>query len=187
MIKNFNEAKNMQIMFLKYFQSSLSIELVILCLYVLFCSVFILKRSLKGIIFSVIGFVIMYLAYLLVYDVTYINYLMSLRLDESFRLLVSQYLPYFSLAKHAPSKALPKFNRSQLNIIKIIFDNSLIMKYYYKYLLMVQKRLLFIARIYIIILNIPESKKTLISKYTYIKDKIKFFYIIRFKSFKFSY
>ena len=92
MIKNFNEAKNIQIMFLKYFQSSLSPVLIIFSIYVLICAVSIFKYSLKNIILTVLGFLIVYLGYLLVYDVTYINYLISLRLDEVFRELIAQYL-----------------------------------------------------------------------------------------------
>ena len=69
MIKNFNEAKNMQAMFLKYFQSSLSPVLIIFIIYVLICAVAIFKYSLKNIILSVLGFLLVYLAYLLVYDV----------------------------------------------------------------------------------------------------------------------
>jgi hypothetical protein len=182
MIKNFNEAKNMQIMFFKYFQSSLSPILIIFSIYVLICAVSIFKYSLKNIILTVLGFLIVYLGYLLVYDVTYINYLISLRLDEVFRVLVAQYLPYFTLSKYAPSKALPKLNKSHLNVIRILFDNSFIMRYYFEFLLQEQKRLLYIGRIFIIILNLPESKKIIKSKKTYIKDYRKLFLLIKIKS-----
>ena len=133
MTDSLTEAKKMQEMFLKYFHSTLSINLIILIIYVLFVCVAILKYSLKGIIASVIGITLAYTAYLLVYDVTYIQYLMSLRLDEGFRLLVAQYLPLFSLSKHAPSKALPRIDLKQANILKMKFNVSFIMNAYYEY------------------------------------------------------
>ena len=75
MSDNFSEAKKMQEMFIKYFQSYLTTDLIIFIIYVLFVAVAILKYSFKGIVFSVIGVTLAYTAYLLVYDVTYIQYL----------------------------------------------------------------------------------------------------------------
>lgn len=171
MTDSLNEAKKMQEMFLKYFHSTLSIYLIILIIYVLFVCVAILKYSLKGIIASVIGITLAYTAYLLVYDVTYIQYLMSLRLDEGFRLLVAQYLPFFTLSKHAPSKALPKIDLSQANILKINFDVSFIMKAYYDYNKALRESLMVYGRALAIIVTMETTTQVLKSKNTQVLNK----------------
>ena len=68
MSDSLNEAKKMQEMFFKYFQSSLSASVIIFAIYVLFIAVAILRYSLKGIIASVIGITLAYTAYLLAFD-----------------------------------------------------------------------------------------------------------------------
>lgn len=175
MTESFNDAKKMQEMFFKYFQSNLSTGIIILLLYILYIAVFILKHSLKGIFVSILGLTLAYTAYLLVYDVTYIQYLMSLRLDEGFRLLVAQYLPFFSLSKHAPSKALPKINLEQANILKINFGVSFIMKAYYEYNKGLKDKLMVYARVIAIILTMETTKQVLKSKNTLVKTKQQLF------------
>lgn len=171
MTDSLTEAKKMQEMFLKYFHSTLSINLIILIIYVLFVCVAILKYSLKGIIASVIGITLAYTAYLLVYDVTYIQYLMSLRLDEGFRLLFAQYLPFFSLAKHAPSKAFPRIDFRQANILKIKFDVSFIMNEYYEYNKRLKEHLMVYARALAIIITMDTTPQVLKSKNTKVLNK----------------
>lgn len=171
MTDSLTEAKKMQEMFLKYFHSTLSINLIILIIYVLFVCVAILKYSLKGIIASVIGITLAYTAYLLVYDVTYIQYLMSLRLDEGFRLLVAQYLPLFSLSKHAPSKALPRIDLKQANILKMKFNVSFIMNAYYEYNRMLREHLMVYGRALGIIITMETTKQVLKSKNTKVLNK----------------
>ena len=171
MTESLNDAKKMQEMFVKYFQSNLSTGLIIMLLYILYIAVFILKHSLKGISVSIFGLTLAYTAYLLVYDVTYIQYLMSLRLDEGFRLLVAQYLPLFHLSKHAPSKALPKIDLSQANILKLKFDLSFIMSAYYEYNSRLKDYLMYYARIYAIILTTETTKQILKSRNTFVQNK----------------
>ena len=171
MTESLTDAKKMLELFLSYFQSNLSTGTIILGIYILFVAVFILKNSLKGIILSVVGLTLAYTAYLLVYDVTYIQYLMSLRLDEGFRILVGQYLPFFTLAKHAPSKALPKIDLSQANILKMTFESSFIMKAYYEYNKKLREYLMFYAKIFAIIITMDTTKQVLKSKYTYVVNK----------------
>ena len=171
MTDSLNEAKKIQEMFLTYFKSNLSPSLIIFIIYILYISVFILKYSLKGIIFSVIGVTLAYTAYLLVYDVTYIQYLMSLRLDEGFRLLVAQYLPFFHLSKHAPSKALPKIDISQANILKINFDVSFIMKAYYEYNKALRENLMVYGKALAIIITMETTTQVLKSKNTKVLNK----------------
>ncbi len=171
MTEGLNDAKKMQEMFLKYFQSNLSTGLIIFIIYILYIAVFILKYSLKGIIFSIVGITLAYTAYLLVYDVTYIQYLMSLRLDEGFRLLVAQYLPFFTLSKHAPSKALPKIDLSQANILKINFDVSFIMKAYYDYNRALRESLMVYGRALAIIVTMETTTQVLKSKNTLVLNK----------------
>ena len=171
MSDNFSEAKKMQEMFIKYFQSYLTTDLIIFIIYVLFVAVAILKYSFKGIVFSVIGVTLAYTAYLLVYDVTYIQYLMSLRLDEAFRLLVAQYLPLFSLSKHAPSKALPRIDLRQANILKIKFDVSFIMDAYYEYNKKLRDNLMEYGRALAIIISMETTPQVLKSKNTKVLNK----------------
>lgn len=171
MSDNFSEAKKMQEMFLKYFLSNLTTGFIIFIIYVLFIAVVILQHSLKGIILSVIGITIAYTAYLLVYDVTYIQYLMSLRLDEGFRLLFAQYLPFFSLAKHAPSKAFPRIDFRQANILKIKFDVSFIMNEYYEYNKRLKEHLMVYARALAIIITMDTTPQVLKSKNTKVLNK----------------
>lgn len=171
MTENLTEAKKMQEMFIQYFQSNLSPSLIAFIIYVLFIAVVILKHSLKGIIASVIGITIAYTAYLLVYDVTYIQYLMTLRLDEGFRLLVAQYLPFFSLSKHAPSKAMPKIDLSQANLLKIRFDVSFIMDAYYEYNKLLRESLMVYGRALAIIVTMETTSQVLKSKNTKVLNK----------------
>lgn len=171
MTDGLNDAKKMLEMFLKYFQSNLSIGLLLFIIYILYIAVFILKYSLKGIILSVIGVTLAYVAYLLVYDVIYIHYLMSLRLDESFRIIIGQYLPYFSLSKHAPSKALPKIDFSQANILKINFDVSFIMRAYYDYNKALKENLMIYGRALAIIITMDTTPQVLKSKNTKVLNK----------------
>lgn len=171
MTDNFSETKKMLQMFFKYFQSYLTTDLIILIIYVLFIAVAVLRYSLKGIIFGVIGVTLAYIAYLLVYDVTYIQYLMSLRLDEGFRLLVAQYLPLFSLSKHAPSKALPKIDFRQANILKIKFNVSFIMDTYYEYNRKLREYLMVYARVLAIIISMDTTLQVLKSKNTKVLNK----------------
>ena len=98
MNNSIRDPKQMFEIFFEYFGSGISTEAIILTIYVLFLAVF-LKYSFKGIIISVIGITIAYTIYLLVYDITYVQYLISLKLDESLRLLLTQYFPYFSLSE----------------------------------------------------------------------------------------
>lgn len=171
MSDNFSEAKKMQEMFFKYFQSYLTTDLIIFIIYVLFIAVTILKYSFKGIVFSIIGVTLAYTAYLLVYDVTYIQYLMSLRLDEGFRLLVAQYLPLFSLSKHAPSKALPRIDFRQANILKIKFYVSFIMNAYYEYNRELRDHLMEYGRALAIIISMDTTVQVLKSKNTKVLNK----------------
>lgn len=171
MTENFSETKNMLEMFIKYFRSHLTTDLIFFIIYVLFIAVVILKHSLKGIILSVIGVTFAYTAYLLVYDVTYIQYLMSLRLDEGFRLLVAQYLPLFSLSKHAPSKALPRIDFRQANILKIKFDVSFIMDAYYEYNRKLRDNLMVYGRALAIIISMDTTPQVLKSKNTKVLNK----------------
>ena len=171
MTESLNDAKKMQEMFLKYFQSSISTSLIIFIIYILYIAVFILKYSLKGIIVSAIGLTLAYIGYLLVYDVTYIQYLMTLRLDEGFRLLIAQYLPFFNLSKHAPSKALPRIDLSQANILKINFDVSFIMKAYYDYNNALKENLMIYGRALAIILTMETTNQVLKSKNTKVLNK----------------
>ena len=175
MQNNLYDVKTIVNMYLDYFMNGFTISTFILSIYLLYSAVFIFHYSFKGIILTIILLLFAYTIYLLVYDITYVQYLMSLRLDESFRLLFFHYFPLFSLSKHAPSKALPKFNLSHLNFIKMKWETSYVMKTYYKYLLDVQKRLLYISRIYILILDFPltENKYYICSKDTIIKNKEK--------------
>ena len=171
MSDNFSEAKKMQEMFIKYFQSYLTPGLIIFIIYILFIAVLILKYSFKGIIFSVIGVTLAYITYLLVYDVTYIQYLMSLRLNEGFRLLVAQYLPLFSLSKHAPSKALPRIDFRQVNILKIKFGASFIMDYYYEYNRKLRDKLMEYGKVLVIIISMETTPQVLKSKNTKVLNK----------------
>lgn len=171
MSDNFSEAKKMQEMFIKYFQSYLTTDLIIFIIYILFIAITILKYSFKGIVFSIIGVTLAYTTYLLVYDVTYIQYLMSLRLNEGFRLLVAQYLPLFSLSKHAPSKALPRIDLSQANILKIKFDGSFIMDAYYEYNRKLKNNLMEYGRALAIIISMETTPQVLKSKNTKVLNK----------------
>lgn len=172
------EAKKMQEMFLKYFQSTISTELIILIMYVLYICVVVLKYSLKGIIASVLGITIAYTAYLLVYDVTYIQYLMSLRLDEGFRLLVAQYLPFFSLSKHAPSKAMPRIDFEQANILKMKFHGSFIMNAYYEYNKNLREHLMVYGMALAIIISMETTPQVLKSKNTKVLNKKELFKLL---------
>lgn len=171
MSDNFSEAKKMQEMFIKYFQSYLTTDLIIFIIYILFIAITILKYSFKGIVFSIIGVTLAYTTYLLVYDVTYIQYLMSLRLNEGFRLLVAQYLPLFSLSKHAPSKALPRIDLRQANILKIKFDGSFIMDAYYEYNRKLKNNLMEYGRALAIIISMETTPRVLKSKNTKVLNK----------------
>lgn len=171
MSDNFSETKNMLKMFFKYFQSYLTADLIIFIIYILIIAITILRYSLKGIIISAIGVTLAYTAYLLVYDVTYIQYLMSLRLDEGFRLLVAQYLPLFSLSKHAPSKALPRIDFRQANILKIKFDGSFIMDAYYEYNRKLKNNLMEYGRALAIIISMETTPQVLKSKNTKVLNK----------------
>ena len=171
MSDSLNDARKMQEMFFKYFQSNLSTGLLLLIVYILYIAIFILRFSFKGIILSIIGITIAYVAYLLVYDVTYIQYLMSLRLNEGFRLLVAQYLPYFNLSKHAPSKALPRIDFSQANILKINFSVSFIMRAYYDYNKALRENLMVYARALAIVISIETTPQVLKSKNTKVLTK----------------
>lgn len=171
MSESLNDAKKMLEMFLKYFQSNISTGLLFFIVYILYIAGFILKYSFKGIILSIIGITFAYIAYLLVYDVTYIQYLMSLRLNEGFRLLVSQYLPYFNLSKHAPSKALPRIDLSHANILKINFGVSFIMKAYYDYNKALRDKLIVYGRALAIIVTMETSQQVLKSKNTKVLNK----------------
>lgn len=166
-----HDVKEINQMFFDYFQSSISISLIVFVLYLLVCAIFICHYSLKGIIFSFLLVLIAYIIYLLVYDITYVQYLMSLHLDESFRMLFNYYFPLFTLAKHAPSKALPKIEKIQVYLLKILWKSSFVMMTYYRYSLYIQKRLLYLSRIYILILDLPVRKYNLLSNK--LKSKIK--------------
>lgn len=170
MRNSIREPQQMFELFFEYFQSGISKDVIVLTLFVLFLA-FYLRYSFKGIILSVIGITLAYTAYLLVYDITYIQYLISLKLDEGLRILLTQYFPYFSISKHAPSKALPRIDLSQASILKIKLNNSFIMDAYYDYSKQLTKKLLEYGRAYAIIITMDTTKQILKSKNTKVLTK----------------
>lgn len=170
MNNSIRDPKQMFELFFEYFGSGISTEAIILTIYVLFLAVF-LKYSFKGIIISVIGITVAYTIYLLVYDITYVQYLISLKLDESLRLLLTQYFPHFSIAKHAPSKAMPRLDFSQASILKIKLNSSFIMNAYYEYSSKLKIKLMEYGRAYAIILTIETTRQVVKSKNTKVLTK----------------
>lgn len=181
MNNSIRDPKQMFELFFEYFSSGISTEAIILTIYVLFLAVH-LKYSFKGIIISVIGIIVAYTIYLLVYDITYVQYLISLKLDESLRLLFTQYFPHFSIAKHAPSKAMPRLDFSQASILKVKLHNSFIMEAFYEYSSVLKIKLMEYARAYAIVLTTETTKQKLKSKNTKVLTKELLFKIISKKN-----
>ncbi len=140
----------------KYF----SITTVIFLIYLLYCYIFLLHYSFKKILIAFISVTLIFIIYLTVYDITYVQYLMQLHINETFRTLISHYLPTFSFSKYAPSKAMPTFGKSHFNILQMKYK-LFCAKISFKYLKLMERRLLFLARIYSIILSMPERKYVL--------------------------
>lgn len=171
MQQNVTDIQSMMKLFIQYFYQNFSPNLVIFIIYVIYCAVFICNYSFKGIILSFIGISLAYTCYLLIYDITYIQFLISLRLDESLRLIIVHYFPFFTYSKYAPSKAMPKFNNEQFAFLKTILSSSIISKESIKYVLRLQKKLLKICQIYILILTLPETKYNIKSVNTIVMNR----------------
>ncbi len=185
MQQNMSDIQSMFYLFLKYFNKSINSTLIIFTIYLIYCAVFICNYSLRGIIFSFIAVVLAYTCYLLIYDITYIQYLISLRLDESLRLILVQYFPLFSFNKYAPSKAIPKINNDQFNLLKVRWKSSIFIKESIKYALQLQKRLLELSKIYILILSLPKTKYHIMSNNTMVKNCIKLIELIKYNNFNY--
>lgn len=148
---------------------------IISLLYLLFITIFIFHLSLKKIFLTIGSIILIALIYFLISDITSVHYLLSLHLNDNFRLLLNIYLPSFSISKHAPSKAMPSFGRSQFKILQIKWNNSPIIKASYHYLTLLQQKLLYIVRVLILILDFPPRKFTLKNGKIKINDWCYFF------------
>lgn len=149
---------NIREFFFALIKRSISPSMAIFSLYVLLCLVFIVHIPFKHIISGLVAIIFVYTIYLLIFDITYVQFIYSLHIDEQIRILMSQMSILPKISRMAPSKALPSFKKYQYRVAKTKFDYLMISKFYYRYAHEKQKQLLEYAKIYAIILNLPKRK-----------------------------
>lgn len=125
-----NDINNIVQLFLEYFYKNFSPLIIIFIIYVIYCAVFICNYSLKGIILSFLGSVLAYICYLLIYDITYIQFLISLRLDVSIKVIINHYFPFFLMINMLHLKQCLNFLQNIIDISRTIFFYPLLIKFF---------------------------------------------------------